>query len=101
MRRLVAGDRKPRTIDEWLHCSSMPSNPPSTQWVATAAYPATISPISAVLTALGTSRNSGSATADGAHTARREYIEDAWPPLWLIWAKIGTRWRCTASVIRR
>ena len=25
----------------------------------------------------------------------------AWPPLWLIWAKIGTRWRCTASVIAR
>ena len=53
------------------------------------------------VTALGTSRNSGSATGDGAHTGRREYIDDAWPPLWLIWAKIGVRWRCTASVMRR
>ena len=101
MRRLVAGDRKPRTIDEWLHCSSMPSNPPSAQCSATMAYPATISSISACVTALGTSRNSGSATGDGAHTGSRVYIDDACPPLWLIWAKIGTRWRCTASVIRR
>ena len=37
----------------------------------------------------GTSRNSGSGTGLGAHTGRREYIEEAWPPLWLIWAKIG------------
>ena len=30
-------DRKPRTIDEWLHWSSMPSNPPSAQCSATRA----------------------------------------------------------------
>ena len=33
----------------------------------------------------------GRRPADGAHTGSREYIELAWPPLWLIWAKIGTR----------
>ena len=54
-----------------------------------------------MVTAFGTSRNSGSATGDGAHTGSRVYIDDAWPPLWLIWAKIGTRWRWTASVMRR
>ena len=37
VRLLVAGDRKPRTIEEWLHCSSMPSNPPSAQCSATCA----------------------------------------------------------------
>ena len=62
---------------------------------------ATISAISAASTALGTSRNSGSATGDGAHTGSRVYIDEAWPPLWLIWAKIGARWACTASVMRR
>ena len=69
----------------------MPSKPPSAQCSATSAYPATISSISAWVTALGTSRNSGSATGDGAQTGSREYIDDAWPPLWLIWAKIGVR----------
>jgi hypothetical protein len=29
------------------------------------------------------------------------YIDDACPPLWLIWAKIGVPWACTASVMRR
>jgi hypothetical protein len=53
------------------------------------------------VTAFGTSRNSGSATADGAHTGSRVYIDDACPPLWLIWANTGTRWRWTASVMRR
>ena len=52
-------------------------------------------------TAFGTSRNSGSGTGLGAHTGSREYMLDAWPPLWLIWAKTGTSWACTASVIRR
>ncbi len=100
-RLLVAGDRKPRTIEECEHWSSMPSKPPSAQRSATSAYPATISRISAWLTALGTSRNSGSATGLGAQTGRREYIEDACPPLWLIWAKIGVPCACTASVMRR
>uniref|UniRef100_A0A6J7PHN4 Unannotated protein n=1 Tax=freshwater metagenome TaxID=449393 RepID=A0A6J7PHN4_9ZZZZ len=90
VRLFVAGERNPRTIEEWEHCSSMPSKPPSAQCSATSAYPATMSAISACDTALGTSRNRGSATGDGAQTGSREYMEDAWPPLWLIWAKIGT-----------
>ena len=60
-----------------------------------------ISAISCSSTAFGTSRNSGSGTGLGAHTGRREYIDDAWPPLWLIWARIGVPWAWTASVIRR
>mgnify|MGYP006138965165 CR=1 FL=1 len=36
-----------------------------------------------------------------AHTGSRLNIDEAWPPLWLIWAKIGVRWRWTASVMRR
>ncbi len=88
-------------MEEWEHCSSMPSKPPSMQWSATVAYPLTISPISWSSTAFGTSRNSGSGTGLGAHTGRLEYMLEAWPPLWLIWARIGTSWACTASVIRR
>ncbi len=40
---------------------------------------------------------------DGARRphGRREYIPEACPPLWLIWAKTGTPWACTASVMRR
>ena len=60
-----------------------------------------ISAISWASTAFGTSRNSGSGTGLGAHTGRREYIDEAWPPLWLIWARIGVPWAWTASVIRR
>ena len=41
------------------------------------------------------------ASGDAAQTGSRLYIDDPWPPLWLIWAKIGVRWRCTASVMRR
>ena len=26
---------------------------------------------------------------------------EAWPPLWLIWAKTGTSWAWTRSVMRR
>ena len=100
VRRLVAGDRNPRTIDEWEHCSSTPSKPPSTQCPATVAYPSTISAISWSSTAFGTSRNRGSATGLGAHTGSREYMLEAWPPLWLIWAKMGTSWAWTRSVIR-
>jgi hypothetical protein len=74
---LVAGDRNPRTIELWLHCSSIPSKPPSAQLAATSAYPAMISSISAWSIALGTSRNSGSATAEGAHTGNRVYIDEA------------------------
>ena len=59
------------------------------QCPATVAYPSTISAISWGSTALGTSRNSGSGTGLGAHTGSREYMLEAWPPLWLIWAKIG------------
>lgn len=98
---LVAGERNPRTIEECEHCSSTPSKPPALQCPATVAYPATISSISSVVTALGTSRNSGSGTGDGAHTGSREYMLDACPPLWLSCAKIGTPCACTASVIRR
>ena len=76
-------------MEECEHCSSMPSNPPSAQCPATVAYPATISAISCRSTALGTSRNIGSATGLGAHTGSRQYIAEACPPLWLIWAKIG------------
>ncbi len=101
MRTLVAGERNPRTIEECEHCNSTPSKPPSRQCRATVAYPATISSISACVTACGTSRNIGSGTGDGAHTGSREYMPDAWPPLWLSWAKIGTPCACTASVIRR
>ena len=61
----------------------------------------TISAISRSSTSFGTSRNSGSATGDGAQTGRREYIPEDWPPLWLIWAKIGAPSAWTASVIRR
>ena len=50
---------------------------------------------------MGTSRNSGSATGEGPHTGRRVYMLEACPPLWLIWAKIGTPWAWTASVMRR
>ena len=46
VRRLVAGERKPRTMDECEHCNSTPSKPPSAQWAATRAYPSTISLIS-------------------------------------------------------
>jgi hypothetical protein len=79
----------------------MPSKPPSAQCSATSRVPGDDLGDLGVDTALGTSRNSGSATGDGAHTGRREYMLLAWPPLWLIWAKIGVRWRCTASVMAR
>jgi len=101
VRVLVARERNCRTIEEWEHCSSTPSNPPSTHRAATSAYPATISAISRSSTGFGTSRKSGSATADGAQTGRREYMDDDWPPLWLSWARIGVPCACTASVIRR
>jgi len=101
VRLLVAGERKPRTIEECEHCSSTPSKPPSMQCPATLAYPAMMSRISCSSTAFGTSRKSGSATGLGAHTGSREYMPEAWPPLWLICARIGTPCACTASVIRR
>ena len=37
VRSLVAGERKPRTIDECEHWSSIPSKPPSAQCSATVA----------------------------------------------------------------
>ena len=102
MRWLVAGDRKPRTIET----------------VRALQFDAVEAALGAVL---GDERVAGDDLVDlgvgdglghlaeqrvgdrltGAHTGRRENIDDAWPPLWLIWAKIGTRWRCTASVIVR
>jgi hypothetical protein len=102
VRLLVAGDRKPRTIDECEHCSSMPSKPPShavpgDQGVAGH----DLGDLVRRSTALGTSRNSGSGTGLGAHTGSRVYMLEAWPPLWLIWAKIGTSCAWTASVMRR
>ena len=60
-----------------------------------------ISVISASSTAFGTSRNSGSGTGLGAQTGSREYMEEACPPLWLIWANTGTPCEWTASVICR
>ena len=58
-----------------------------------------ISAISCRSTALGTSRNIGSGTGLGAHTGSRENIDEAWPPLWLSCAKIGTPYACAAAVI--
>ena len=102
VRLLVAGDRKPRTIELWEHCSSMPSKPPSRAVPGHERVARRRSRRSRRgSTAFGTSRNSGSGTGDGAHTGSRLNIDDAWPPLWLIWAKIGVPWRCTASVMRR
>ena len=59
-----------------------------------------ISSISRKVTALATSRKSGSAMADGAHVGSRVYIPLPWPPLWLIWARIFAPSRCTRVVMR-
>ena len=90
VRWLVAGERKPRTIEECEHCSSMPSKPPSRAVLGDGGVAGDD------LGDLGRGRppwaprgTAGRPPATGAHTGRRVYIDDAWPPLWLIWAKIG------------
>ena len=80
----------------------MPSKPPAVQWAATSGVA-----VDDLGDLVGLDRLRHLAEQRVGDRARAPTpaggctCYEAWPPLWLIWAKIGTSWAWTASVIRR
>ena len=92
VRWFVARERKPRTIERVRALQLDAVEPALLQWPRLGVAGDDLGDL-AVVDRLGHLAEQRVGHRRRPHTGRRVYMLEAWPPLWLIWAKIGTSWR--------